>query len=325
MRTMMEHRMNKKILNFLKGLMSDLICGFLIAAGVIIFMKDAGFVSGGLQGLVLITYHYTKWPLGLTSFILNVPLFLLSYKLLGRHFIVRTLQTVVISSICTDILDPILPRYNGDPMLAAVFAAALIGLGLALVYQTGSSTGGTDLIIFSLRKLKPHLSLGQVTNIINAVIITLGGVVFKNIDAVLYGFVYTIVLATVVDKIMYGFVSGKMAFIISDQAEALADKIGAKVRRGSTIIPAYGGYTKERRDLVMVICTRRQLQLLREVVEKKDPQALLIVSEFNVAYGLGFTPLMPELKESDLSHLEGLAEGSAKASTYKHSKADSQS
>ncbi len=301
--------MSKRVQNFLKGFLIDLIGGLLIAAGVVIFMKDAGFASGGIQGLALIIYHYTHLPLGLLSLLLNVPLILLSYRLLGRHFIVRTLQSVVLTSLCTDLIGPFFPQYQGDPMLAAVFAAACIGVGLALIYQTGSSTGGTDLIIFSLRKMRPELSLGQVTNIINAVIIVLGGIVFKNIDAVLYGFIYTMVLATVVDKIMYGFVSGKMAYIISDRADHIAKIIGEKVRRGSTIIPAYGGYTKKPRDLIMVICTRRQLQLLREVVQKEDPQALFIVSEFNAAYGLGFSPLLPELQESDLSHLEGKADG----------------
>ncbi|MDO5734018.1 MAG: YitT family protein [Eubacteriales bacterium] len=294
--------MNK---NRVKGLLVDCIGGFLIACGLVIFAKDAGFAPGGIQGLALILYHYTKLPLGALTLFLNIPLILLSYKLLGRRFILRTLQSVIISSIFTDFLGPFMPSYQGDPMLASVFAASLIGLGLALIYQVGSSTGGTDLVIFSLRKLRPDLSVGQVTNLINAVIISLGGFVFKNIDAVLYGFIFTLVLATTVDKIMYGFSSGKMAFIISDHAELLATVIGEKVKRGSTIIPAVGGYTKQPRDLIMVVCTRRQLQLLREVVQNDDPDALLIVSEFNAVYGHGFLPLMADIQESDLQHLEG--------------------
>lgn len=290
---------------WLRGFLVDLIGGFLLGVGLITFAKNASFAPGGIQGLALIVHHFTKLPIGLLQLLLNIPLIFMSYKVLGKQFILRTAQSLVVMSVMTDYVAPLLPEYNGNPLLASLFAAVLIGVGLAFIYQVGSSTGGTDLIIFSLRKFRPELSVGQVTNIINAVVIFLGGFVFKNIDAVLYGFIYSITLSTVVDKIMYGFVSGKMAFIISDDGERLARVIGEQVKRGSTLIPARGGFTKRPRELIMVVCNRRQLQLLREVVQKEDPNALLIVSEFNEVYGRGFIPLVTEAKPNALKHLEG--------------------
>lgn len=274
--------------NFIKSLFYDLLAAVFYAPGLILFAAHAGFTPGGLTGIVLIIHHFLPWPIGTLSFLLNIPLGLLALRILGWRFILRTFQTIAISSLTMDLVMPYFPYYTGSPLLAAIFAGALTGIGLALVYRSGSSTGGTDLILLSLRKLRPHFSAGQLMLSIDACIIISGGIVFQNIDAVLYGFIYSTTLSIVIDKIMYGFVSGKLCMIISNQADRIAELIGQQVRRGSTLIPVEGGFTHEPRKLVLTAINKRQAAQLRQLVKEIDPAAIMIVTEYNETYGQGF-------------------------------------
>ena len=169
----------------------DVVGSILFAIGVYTFAKSADFAPGGVSGLALICNYLWDLPIGTMTLIINIPIIIISYKGVGRKFLLKSFKTMVISTLFLDLVFPLTPLYTGNSFLAAIFSGVFMGAGLALIYMRGSSTGGTDFLIVTIKKLKPHFSMGQVTLMTDLVVIVLGGFVFGNIDAVLYGVIST--------------------------------------------------------------------------------------------------------------------------------------
>lgn len=277
--------------NFGINLLYDILGSLFFAVGIYNFAAQADFAPGGFTGIAILINHFTKLPIGTVVLILNIPIILMAFRILGKNFLLRSLQTIIVNTIFLDLICPRLPVYKGEPLLAALFAGALAGIGLAIIYQNKSCTGGSDLIIMSLRKKRPHMSVGQITMFVDGIIVLCGGFVFHHVDAVLYGFVYSAIMILVIDKIMFGVISGKLAMIISEHGEEIARKIGEELERGSTILRAKGAYSNEHRPVVMCACSRSQVPEMRKFVMKIDPEALMIVTSYDEVYGEGFLPI----------------------------------
>lgn len=274
-----------------KELWIDCIGGFLIGVSVYVFAMNADFATGGVNGIAIIMNHLFDYPIGIVTLIANIPIILISYKFLGKRFLLRSVKTMIICAFMMDYIVPMIPIYQGNHLLASIFTGGIGGIGYAMIYMQQSSTGGSDFLIMSIKKLFPHHSIGQITQIIDGVVIILGMFVFKNIDAVLYGIVSTVVSTIVVDKIMYGANSGKLIFIISDKTEEIAYMINENVQRGSTFIHCTGSYTRQDSTILFCACSRNQVYPIKGTVEKIDPSAILIVAESNEVYGYGFQDL----------------------------------
>ncbi|HZK29148.1 MAG TPA: YitT family protein [Clostridia bacterium] len=290
-RLVKQHAAGEFVRNFGVNLLYDILGSFFFAVGIYNFAAQADFAPGGFTGIAILINHFTKLPIGSIALILNIPIILMAFRTLGKKFLVRSFQTIIVNTLFLDIICPKLPVYNGEPLLAALFAGALAGIGLAIIYQNKSCTGGSDLIIMTLRKKKPHMSVGQITMFVDGLIVLSGGLVFHQIDAVLYGFVYSTVMILVIDKMMFGFVSGKLAMIISEHGEEISKKIGKELERGSTILRAKGAYSNEHRPVVMCACSRSQVPEMRKFVMEIDPDALMIVTSYDEVYGEGFLPI----------------------------------
>lgn len=271
-----------------RSLLADAVGGALYAAGVYSFASAAEFAPGGISGLAVILNHFTKLPIGLCTLALNVPVILLCFKTLGRGFFLRSLCTMAVSTIMLDLVFPLLPVYQGDALMAALFAGALSGAGLALIYAQDSSTGGTDFVILSLRKKMPHLSIGTISLVTDGAVILLGGLAFGRIDAVLQGIVMTAVSTTIIDKITYRFTAGQMVIIITGEGKAIAQEIGARVERGVTAVDAVGTYTGAPRQMLLCACSRAEAFRIRSIAYAQDKSALVTLCPFDAAYGLGF-------------------------------------
>ena len=174
--------------------------------------------------------------------------------------------------------------------MAAIFAGALSGAGLALVYWRGSSTGGTDFLILSLRKKFPHLSIGTISICIDGMVILLGGIVFKRIDAVLQGMVMTAVSTTIIDKITAGFMTGQVTFIVTNRGEEISNEIMQHIGRGVTSIKATGMFSGTDRSILMCACSRAEACHIRGITYSIDKSALVLLCPYDTAYGLGFQP-----------------------------------
>ena len=265
----------------------DIVGSVLYALGIYTFAKTADFAPGGLSGLALIMNHLWRFPIGITL-ALNIPLIILSFKLVGRRFMFKSARTMIVCTIFVDLIFPYTKPYTGEPFMAALFSGVCLGAALALFYMRGSSSGGTDFLTMSIKAVKPHLSIGFVTMAIDLLIIPLGWPVFGNVDAVLYGLISAFVTSVVIDKIMYGMGAGKLILIITTKAEEVSKKIDQISGRGSTAIRAIGTYTKEEKDVLLCACSSSQAYSVRSAAHEVDPDAFVMLTETSEVFGEGF-------------------------------------
>ena len=279
---------SKKIRMVLLDLLYDVIGSISYAIGLYTFAKMAGFAPGGLSGLALIANHLWGLPIGATTLVLNIPIILVSFRILGKAFFLKSLKTMVISTFFLDVVFPYTPAYAGSPLMAALYSGVFLGAGLALFYMRGSSSGGTDFLTLSIRARYPYLSLGAVTMGIDLLVISLGGLVYGNVDAALYGLAATFVTSTIIDKIMYGLDAGKLLIIITTHGQMVADRIGEVTGRGSTAIRARGTYTGNDREVVLCACSRSQSYTVKNAVHEIDTNAFVMLVETSQVFGEGF-------------------------------------
>lgn len=269
----------------------DILGGILIALGTYNFAAMAEFPMAGLNGIALIFYHLWGLPIGRVALLLNIPISLICFRILGRQFFLRSLRTILITSLIMDYVAPLFPVYNGDRMLAAICTGVLSGLGYALIYMRGSSTGGADFVMLSIKALNPHFSLGKITFATDGIIVLTGTLmVSRDMDSLIYGMVITFLLSVVVDKVMYGIDSGKMTLIVTDYAKEVAEMIDEVSGRGCTFLKAKGSYSSEDKSVVMCACNNKQMYGIRSAIKEIDPNAFIIIVESNEVVGEGFKP-----------------------------------
>ena len=207
---------NAKVKDWVLDIGADLIGGILIAVGIYNFALHANFPVAGFSGIAIILYHIFGLPIGIGTILLNVPVSIFCYKFLGKGFFFRSVKSMVISSLLMDYVAPLFPVYDGERLLAALCMGVLCGLGYALIFMRDSSTGGQDFITVSIRKIRPHLTLGVLTMIFDSTTILLGTlIVFHEIDGLLYGIIVTFLISTVMDHFMYGIYKGKLTFVVT--------------------------------------------------------------------------------------------------------------
>lgn len=281
--------MKKQTKEMIWDVLADIAGGLFYALGIYTFAKTANFAPGGLSGLALITHHLWGLPIGIMTLVFNIPVILLSFHLLGRRFLFKSLRSMIVCTLFVDFLLPaVSPPYTGSQLLAALYSGIFLGAGLAVLYMRGSSSGGTDFLTMSVKVLRPHMSLGAVTMLIDLIIILLGWPVFGDIDSVLYGLIATGVTSIVIDKIMYGVGAGKLIIIISDHGQQVADRIATAIDRGSTLIRAIGTYTGSERQVLLCACNKSQAFKVRAATHEVDKNAFVMITETSEVYGEGF-------------------------------------
>lgn len=260
----------------------------LIAIGIYNFAVQAAFPMTGFSGISIILYQLFNIPIGLSTILMNIPLAAICYKLLGRKFFISSLRCMFISSVVIDYLAPLFPVYTGSRLLAALCTGIFAGAGYALIYTRNSSTGGSDFIIMAIKALKPHLSVGKIAFCSDIGIILLGGILFKDVDGIIYGMIVNYIIAIVADKIMYGMNSGKMTLIVTEQGQKVCQVIDDCCQRGSTILHGEGGYQGDEKQVVMCACSNKEMYAVQQAVKDADPQSFMIVLESNEVHGEGF-------------------------------------
>ena len=274
--------------NWLRDTFVELLGSVLTGIAIYNFAVPAAFPMTGFSGLALILYRLFGLPIGVMTIALNIPVAILCYRLLGRQFFFKSLRCMVISSLFIDYVAPLLPLYTGGRLLAAICTGVLGGLGYAMIYLCNSSTGGSDFIVMAVKAVRPYMQLGRIIFVTDAIIIGLGGVIFRDFDGVIYGLIIDYIYAIVTDKIMYGMNAGKLALVVTDYGKAAADKIDELCGRGTTIIEAKGGYRGDHRDVVMCACSTKEMLTVERAVKLIDPNAFTVILESNEVLGEGF-------------------------------------
>ncbi len=281
----------------------DIIGSIFYGIGIVAFSETGGFAPAGASGLGVIVHHFIDWvPVGTFAMLMNIPIIIGTYSSLGKSFLLRSIKSIAISTLFIDVLVPmIIPVYqtgylptmdNPGTVLAARFIAALCsgvfcGVGLSMFYLRDSSTGGTDFIIMAFNKRKPHLSIGNMTLIIDGIAILLGYFAW-DINSVILGIILTVVSSIVIDKITLGTGAGKVAMIVTDDGYEVAKKISEKVGRGSTLIKAIGPYSGQEKHVILSACSNSQITRVRRAAKEVDDKSMIIIANTSEVFGEGF-------------------------------------
>lgn len=256
-----------------------------------------GIAFGGITGVAqIINYLVPVAPVGVTVIILNIPLFLLGWKLLGGKLLVSSLYAMFISSVFIDLLGLLEWPPMEQPLLACIFGGVLMGLSLGLVFQQGATTGGTDLMARLLKLKLSWLPMGKLLMGIDLAVIVLVAVTFWTLYAALYGLVALYISTIVMDGVLYGLDTAKVAYIISDKNAEISNAIVHDLDRGVTILHGQGAYTGADKNVLMCAFKQREIAAIKAAVKDIDPDAFLIVCNAHEVLGEGFR----DYKKDDL-------------------------
>lgn len=273
------------------NLLLEAIGCFISALGIYSFAVAAGVPVTGITGICAILYRLFGLPIGIATIVLNIPIVLLSYKKLGRAFFLRSLFCMAMFAVYTDTILPNWPVYQGDRLLATICGGVIGGIGDALIYMQNASTGGLDFVTMAIKVKHPHLPFGNLTFAAALAVIVLNGIVFYDVDSVIYGLLFNYLVAAVINKVMFGFASSMLALIVTDNGKAACEEIDRVADRGSTILHGQGGFNGDPKDVVLCACSNKQLYEIEQAMKQLDPHCFIIMLQSNEVHGEGFRRL----------------------------------
>lgn len=272
---------------YIHEIMLLLIGCFIMASGTSFFLLPNQLSSGGFSGIATITYYLLNIPLGTTIFVLNIPLFIISFFRIGKKFVIKSLLGTSMLSIFIDMLDK-LPAITQDRFLSCIYGGIAIGIGMALVLKSNSSTGGTDLLTYIIKSYKPHFSTSSIIVIIDVIIVALNVIFFHNIEIGLYSGITIYLVGKMIDIVFEGVNFTKMMFIISEKYEEIAKQVGEEVDRGSTGIYSKGMYTNEDKMMLLCVGSRNEIAKIKTITVSIDRKAFIIITNARETWGKGF-------------------------------------
>lgn len=267
-----------------------ILTGALVAGlGINMFLEPMGIAPGGISGIaVVISYIFRgKLPVGVLTFILNLPLFIIGYKYIGRQFILKTVIGTALFSFMLDLTSSFGNLLKGDnKLLYALWGGAAIGCGFGMIFRGGASTGGTDIIARLMQKKINMMTMGKAVLWLDFIFLAIVAFVYKSIEAALYTGVAVFVASKVVDTIESGINYAKEVVVFTEQPEEMSKEIINRLRRGVSVIEAKGMYSKQKKYMVVCVVYNRQVTDLRKIVNKYDSNAFVIIKEVRETTGL---------------------------------------
>lgn len=261
----------------------------LFGLGFNLFLIPNGLNAGGITGLAMVVIRFTKLgTVGLLTALVNIPLFVVAGKKIGRKFFYYSLVGMLISALAIDVLS-LLPVPRTEPLVGALYGGAICGLGLGMVFSAGASTGGSDIIIRLLKLRFQNVPIGVITMVFDLSVAALTGLAFRDVSCMLYSGVAIFVSGRVMDTVVYSFDYSKVALIISREHDTIAKTITEKLERGVTYLQGEGYYSRKDTKVILTAVKRYQLAELKALVAEIDPDAFIIVQEAHQVLGDGFT------------------------------------
>jgi uncharacterized membrane-anchored protein YitT (DUF2179 family) len=293
----------------LRDLIQLLLGSLLSAMAVNVFYVPVRLTMGGVTGVATIIYQlalpYVRLPIGLLVIALNIPIFLLGLSRISRSFAWRSLIGTLLYSVIIDLTAPTmapwfeayinrpLPYGQPDPLVYCVFGGVLFGIGMGLIFRSGFTTGGTDILAFVIKRRFPTFSTGQFLMILDAMIVLASVIFYRNasepgILLAMYSFIAMYLSSKAIDVLLEGFEYTRTALIISERAAEIAPRILIEINRGVTALAGEGMYTRQKKDVLMCVLSSKQVPELKRIVEDVDPTAFMIVLEAREVVGEGF-------------------------------------
>lgn len=264
----------------------------LMAIGINLFFDPTNMVTGGVTGIAIIIKGLTRnWiaggvPLWFTNLFINIFLFMGSYKILGKDFLKKTIFATIMFSIALYFV-PVIDIAKGDFLLASVFGGFFCGIGLGLVFSASSSTGGTDVLAAIVNRYFRDYTVAQIIMVIDGIVVIFGAIVY-GIDVTLYAVITVYITSKMMDAILEGLKFAKLALIISERYDEIAQMILKDMGRGLTALPAKGMYSNVERQMLVCAVSKKEITMLMDIVSKNDPKAFMIVTDAREVLGEGF-------------------------------------
>lgn len=268
----------------------QIVIGCIIGAAAYPTFLDPGKIApGGLTGVAMIMKHLWGWDIGITSLILNIPLFVIGYRAMGKVFAFRSLVATILFSLAIDLMP--LKAIEVEPILGTLYGGILLGIGLGFILRGGATTGGTDMAARMVHKYLPFMSVGMFLFLIDCVVVVAAWIFIGSSEA-LYALICIFVSGKAVDMVMLGLSSNKACFVISDAWERVSRRLMDEMERGVTQLSAKGAYTGTERPVVLCVLPPQEVARLKEIVRQEDEKAFMFITEAHEALGEGFSSLM---------------------------------
>ena len=261
---------------------------FCYALAVNVFTAPNQIAPGGVTGVATLLNYVFQVPIGIIIFLINIPLLIASWLKLGKGFTIRTFIVTAISSIIIDAMGSLIPAFHGDKILVVIAGGVLMGSGLGLIFMRGATTGGAEIVARLLELKYRHIPIGRLILLVDAVVVGLSILVYRNVESALYAAVMIYISSGVMDAIIYGSERGKMVLIMSSHEQEIAETVMQKMGRGITMLNAKGAYTACERQVILCAIRRSEVYALRTLVYDIDPQAFVIVTTTDEVLGKGF-------------------------------------
>lgn len=264
-----------------------------IALGVLImaislnfFLEPNTIAPGGVTGLAVVLKKTTGVPVYMTNLFINIPLFIIGVRILGKAFGLKTLFATLIFSLCLKFVPHDI--VTQDLLLASVFGGVLMGIGLGIVFKSGGTTGGTDLAGSILNKFIPTLNVSTFMMIIDLCVVIIAGIVNRKVETSLYSIIALYISVKVIDLILEGLGYGKGLLIVTKEPEKISKAIIENLNRGATLFTGIGMYTKEEKDVLLCVVNRSQFTKAKDIISSVDKNAFVMVTDLYEVLGEGF-------------------------------------
>lgn len=278
----------KQLLRQIRNLMLTAVGCALFGLAFDMFLAPNQINVGGVSGIGQLITHLTGFgSVALWSLLINIPLFLISIKGVGRSFFFGSLLGMLLSNLFLTLFQCI-PTPETEPLLASLYGGLISGAGLGLVFIAGASTGGIDIVARLLRPKFPNFPIGRIMLAIDIVTVSLTGVVFRDINKALYSAVTLYVCSLALDGVVYGLDYSTVALVISSKPSEISQAICDKLDRGVTLLKGQGYYSGADKQVVLSAIKKRQAAELKQIVTDIDPAAFIILQEAHQVLGDGF-------------------------------------
>ena len=265
----------------------------LLAFAIKCIYDPIGLVTGGFTGIAILIKKVTDMfyaggvPLWFANLILNIPFFLLAYKIKGKKFIGRTAFATVLLSVWLYLI-PELDFVSGDYILASIFGGVLAGIAMGMILWANATTGGTEMVAVLLQcRMFSHYSVAQIMQVLDGMIVIVGLYVF-GLRPSMYAIVAIFITSKVTDTILEGMKFSKAAYIITDHYQEIAKRVMEELERGVTGLAAQGMYSGEEKCVLYCVVSKKEIVMLKEVVHEIDKSAFVVVGDVREVHGEGF-------------------------------------
>ena len=260
----------------------------LVGFALSMFTVPNDIAPGGVSGLATALAYITPIRVSAWTLMMNIPLMIAAWRKLGPRAIFFTLIATLLLSFFIEIGDRFLPKYCSDTLVASLMGGVVSGLGMGMLFIRGISTGGTDLLALILKKLLPNLPTGTLLMFVDATVVVIATLIFRDFDVAIYSAITIYVCSKVIDALTQGVDYAKVIYTVSSHGEEIVRALNENTDRGSTLIPAFGGYTGESKQIVMTVTRRSVVAQTLRLIRQTDPKSFSFVMDSTEVHGEGF-------------------------------------